>query len=70
MLNPTEGQDELAYKRMEVCNSCEHKEDTPFIHCSVCGCALKAKVYTPKIGACPKNKWISVELDWEQKYKK
>jgi hypothetical protein len=28
---------------------------------------LKAKVYSPKIGACPHAKWITVELDWEKK---
>jgi hypothetical protein len=33
-------------------------------------CALKAKVYTPKIGACPKGKWVAVEMEWEHKKNK
>jgi len=44
-LNPDETQAELASKRIEICNSCEFKvENLGFNQCSVCGCALKAKV--------------------------
>ncbi len=67
MFNPNDSQNELAAKRMQICDGCEYKKDEPFIHCSACGCMLKAKVYSPKIGACPHAKWITVELDWEKK---
>ncbi len=70
MLNPNELQDGLALKRMEICNQCDDRVDSPFIHCGICKCPLKAKVYASSIGACPKNKWISVELEWQEKYKK
>jgi hypothetical protein len=66
MLNPDDAQAELAAMRMEVCDGCESKRTSPIIHCGECGCALKAKIYSPKIGACPKGKWIGVEMKWEE----
>jgi hypothetical protein len=68
--NPNDLQSELAGKRMEICNECDSRVDTPFIHCGECLCALKAKVYSPKIGACPKGKWMAVEMEWEHKKNK
>ena len=64
--NPDDTQAELASKRIEICDVCEHKAVDPYIHCNQCGCALKAKIYTPKTykdggGSCPKNKWKDVE---------
>ena len=68
--NPTNLQGELAIKRMEICDTCDSKKDIPFIHCGECFCALKAKVYSPKIGACPRGKWVAVEMKWENKKNK
>ena len=65
MFNPNDAQSELAGKRMEICDSCDSKRMNPVIHCGECGCALKAKVYSPKIGACPRGKWTAVEMEWE-----
>jgi len=70
MFNPNDSQTELAGKRMEICDGCDSKRTIPFIHCGECGCALKAKVYSPKIGACPKDKWMGVEMEWEHKKNK
>jgi hypothetical protein len=67
MFNPNEAESELAGKRMEICDACPYKETSPIIHCGLCGCALKAKVYSPKIGACPDGKWMSVEMEWQHK---
>ena len=64
-LNPNDAQAELAVARMEICEECDSKRTAPIIHCSECGCALKAKVYSPKIGACPRGKWMAVEMRWE-----
>ena len=64
--NPNDIQSELAGKRMEICDGCESKKTIPIIHCGECGCALKAKVYSPKVGACPKGKWLEVEKEWER----
>jgi hypothetical protein len=61
-LDPNEIQAELASKRIEICNSCEFKvENLGFNQCSVCGCALKAKVFSPVKGACPKGKWDEID---------
>ena len=70
MFNPNDSQSELAAKRMEICDGCSSKKTIPLIHCGECGCALNAKVYSPKIGACPKGKWTAVEMEWEHKKNK
>ena len=60
--DPTNEQAELAAKRIDICNSCEHKVTTLGINrCSVCGCALKGKVFSPVKGACPKGKWDVID---------
>ena len=60
--NPNNEQNELAGKRIDVCNSCEYKVTNLGINrCSVCGCALKGKVFTPIKGACPKGKWDAID---------
>jgi hypothetical protein len=64
MFNPNEQQNELASKRLEICNECEFKNSIPIQTCTICGCALKAKVFSPVNGACPKNKWDKLD----QKY--
>ena len=60
-LDPNEQQTELASERIQICNECEFKATIPIIHCSICKCALKGKIFTPVKGACPENKWIEVE---------
>ena len=61
-LDPNETQAELASQRIEICNSCEFKvESLGFNQCSVCGCALKAKVFSPIKGACPEGKWDKID---------
>ena len=73
--NPNDAQSDLASKRIEICDSCEHKEAIgigPVLsvyRCNVCGCALKGKIYTPVTyrdpgGSCPKEKWKDVEEEW------
>jgi hypothetical protein len=64
MFNPNDSQTELAGIRMKICDVCEYKKTNPIIHCGECGCALKAKVYTPVIGGCPKGKWTAAEMEW------
>jgi hypothetical protein len=56
--NPDDKQSKLASNRIEICNKCEHKKTNLGINtCEVCSCALKAKVFSPVIGACPEGKW-------------
>ena len=70
MFNPNDAQSELAAARMEICDTCDSKRTTPIIHCGECGCALKAKVYSPVIGACPRCKWVAAEMKWENENNK
>ena len=56
-----ESQSELASERIQICNECEFKNTIPIIHCGECGCALKAKIFSPVKGACPKSKWDEVD---------
>jgi len=76
--NPDDEQAELAVKRIQICDKCEHKDKYPtgpllyIAKCGVCGCALKGKIYTPKTyldegGSCPKEKWKDVEKEWLDK---
>lgn len=63
-LKPNDAQSAHAARRLSVCEVCEWKRDTPVRHCSVCGCALRAKIFTPKRdGACPKGKWDAVDAE-------
>ena len=51
--DPSNEQSELAAKRINICNSCTFKATTLGVNrCTVCGCALKAKVFSPVVGAC------------------
>ncbi len=59
--NPNEAQTELAVERITICNGCEFKAEEPLIHCTVCGCSLKKKIYSPVKGACPKGKWNEID---------
>lgn len=59
--DPTQEQSELASERIQICNECEFKNVFPIIHCGECGCALKAKIFSPVKGACPKSKWDEVD---------
>lgn len=60
MVNPTDEQKELAEKRLAICMDCEFWSGNQAIQvCKKCGCATKAKVFSPKgAAACPENKWV------------
>jgi hypothetical protein len=59
--DPNDEQAELAAKRLEICEGCPFKSDMPLKHCTVCGCALKKKIYSPVEGACPKGFWDEID---------
>jgi hypothetical protein len=61
--NPNDERNELASKRIEVCNSCPNKKEVDGIRniCSLCGCMLKSKVFTAEMGQCPDDRWNEVE---------
>ena len=60
-LNPNEKQSKLAEARIAICDTCEHKKTSPTIHCGVCGCLLKSKIFSPVENACPEGKWAEVD---------
>ncbi len=60
MVNPTEEQKLLAQIRLRTCMRCEFWAENALgiEYCKKCGCATKAKVFSPKgLQACPLNKW-------------
>ena len=61
--NPNDERNELASKRIEVCNSCPNKKEMEGVKnvCSLCGCMLKTKVFTSEMGQCPEDRWNEVE---------
>ena len=49
--NPSPSQKELAERRMEICNGCEHKKIITKklnigVVCGECGCPLNKKIFT------------------------
>lgn len=65
--DPNNQQAGLAAKRIEICNSCDKKVTNLGINrCSVCGCALKGKVFSPVKGACPEGKWDEIDNQTEE----
>ena len=61
--DPNNTKNELASKRIEVCNTCPNKKEMDGVRniCSLCGCMLKSKVFTDSMGQCPDNRWNEVE---------
>lgn len=59
--NPDEAQKELASLRMDICDSCQHKQVIAFPRCGLCGCPLHGKVHSPVQNACPAGKWGEVD---------
>jgi hypothetical protein len=54
----SETQKQVAARRLQICMTCEAWRNVPIDHCSKCGCATKAKVFTPKgKEACTMGKW-------------
>jgi hypothetical protein len=67
---PTANQQELANKRLEICDKCESKKIVlkklkPTTICGECKCALHKKIFTPLKGRCPLGKWDIIE---DEKY--
>lgn len=61
MFNPNSVQVDLALERVQICESCEYKKISPMVHCELCDCPLKAKIYSPLKGACPAGKWDEID---------
>lgn len=55
--NITKKEQDLATRRLEICNSCEHRKDFKLGDmCDLCGCILESKTRV-KDEKCEMNKW-------------
>jgi ribosomal protein L37E len=58
---PTPEQKLLAEQRTTICEECPHRAHNDllnFYYCSLCGCPLSKKVFSPDgPKACPGSKW-------------
>lgn len=63
--NPTEFQTMLAEARLAICEVCPKiKTGIGNIkYCSVCGCVIGGKIFSPKEGACPEGKWNKLDSE-------
>ena len=64
--NPTKIQEEIAEKRLEICEKCEFKKEIiKSIKisniCSECGCPIHKKVFTNSYDPCPVHKWSEID---------
>ena len=59
--NPSHPHTILSSKRIEICNQCEYKSDTLYSKCTICGCALNSKIFSPIKGVCPNGFWDLVD---------
>lgn len=64
MFNPNDAQAELANKRIDICNACEHAKKDLIMRCGLCGCALSAKIYSPVENSCPDGRWKEIDKEF------
>lgn len=72
--NPTKIQEELAEKRLDVCDVCEvRKEIIKNVKisniCGKCGCPIVKKVFTNSYDPCPLHKWGDIDEPYFSKRK-
>ena len=72
--NPTDIQKELAERRLQICDGCEHKtnitKSIKITHiCAECGCPINKKVFTQEYDPCPLRKWTVVDTPYFTKRK-
>jgi len=63
--NENDSVEEVARKRMEICNGCQWHSSKmltkrPDVHCTKCGCTLAAKTRSLE-SSCPLKKWTSTK---------
>lgn len=56
-VKPSEIQKKIAEQRLQECDQCPAIVRNPILRCKVCGCPLRAKVFSPKPDACPQHRW-------------
>jgi len=63
--NPTSEQDNLAKKRVEICEMCPSLKKVFnkkwSAYCGECGCPISKKIYATENNPCPLLKWSEVD---------
>jgi hypothetical protein len=67
--NPSEIQEELAQKRLNVCMGCDFRKEVLkgikwSAYCNDCGCPLNKKVFSKYFNPCTQKKWKEVDSDY------
>jgi hypothetical protein len=64
--NPTEMQEELAQKRLNVCLGCDFRKELLqgvkwSAYCGDCGCPINKKIFSKNFNTCTQKKWFDVD---------
>ena len=67
--NPTEKEQELAEKRLDICLGCDYRREVLkgikwSAYCGDCGCPLQKKVYSNIFNACTQKKWGEIDSEY------
>lgn len=67
--NPTEKEQELAEKRLNICLGCDYRREILkglkwSAYCGDCGCPLHKKVYSNIFNACTQKKWGEIDIEY------
>jgi hypothetical protein len=68
-LNPTQQEEELGQKRLNVCLGCEYRKELLkglkwTAYCNDCGCPLNKKVFSKTFNPCTQKKWKDVDSNY------
>jgi hypothetical protein len=69
--NPTEVQEELAQKRLNICLNCEYRKEVLkgiewSAYCNDCGCPINKKIFSKNYNPCTQRKWKDVDSEYMQ----
>jgi hypothetical protein len=67
--NPTEIEEELAQKRLDVCLGCDYRKEVLkgikwSAYCGDCGCPINKKVFSKNYNPCTQKKWKNVDSEY------
>lgn len=68
-LNPTEIEEELAQKRINVCLGCDFRKEVLkgvkwSMYCGHCGCPINKKAFSKMFNPCTKGFWYDVDSNY------
>ena len=66
---PTEIQEELAQKRLDICLGCNFRKEVFegikwSAYCDDCGCPINKKVFSKLFNPCTQRKWNDVDSEY------